>query len=641
MARRSLPFFIAVMCGLHLSACSLEDYKVVTPHAHGIEIQRANPKLEQVVMYSHIIARARLISITPSTWENNSGYLTDPGHYPVLLLHFEPIEFLRGSGGEELTVLVIEYLGKTYQTRAQALERAESWANIGHDDRWDDREALILLHEFSNNDWRNTAANTHLPAGPLYEFAGPGAVDRDEYAIVESGTSAWLPASTPSGAAGASDSAETSYLTDYASTSVSGASGQSTPLSLSRMREMITEIDGLLADGDGSIEYQDCINDMFRWWANEDAGFNLSYRSFNIEFGSGLPAGSLVDGEAWVSGGAGGYAKLWSTGRDNDLFLYEVQDPDNNESNGYYKNVPTTRPIPEGEYRVFLNQQQFSWHACDFYPDEKHERLEWFITVVAPASVLHEAFFDPTDNGGQTVGFDGDNDVGVLKPATIEGTSASIDNLAWEHGQIQMKTSNSVKLSSHVMDFIDLQGEAFLTLSFDDAASESRPGLERRFWDMRDAPWKSGDLLMLRIRERDSKKDSDAVPQKNPNVSTITPTPTATNTPTPTATETLKLKPTDTPTPTPTDTPTSTPTPTPTDTETPTEVSEPEPTDTPTPTPTNTLTPTATPTPSPTATPESDDDGQGGGGAVSGQARRLRHIDSTPDGLHIVRMLLL
>ena len=121
---------------------------------------------------------------------------------------------------------------------------------------------------------------------------------------------------------------------------------------------------------------------------------------------------------------------------------------------------------------------------------------------------------------------------------------------------------------------------------------------------------------------------------------TNTPTPTATNTPTPTATptatETLELKPADTPTPTPTDTPTPTHTSTPTPTDTPTETPTPElePTDTPTPTPTPTNTST------PTATPESDD-GQGGGGAVSGQARRFRHIDSTPDGLHTIRMLLL
>ena len=144
-----------------------------------------------------------------------------------------------------------------------------------------------------------------------------------------------------------------------------------------------------------------------------------------------------------------------------------------------------------------------------------------------------------------------------------------------------------------------------------------------------------------------------AVPGGPDDTATDTPTPTSTSTdtPTPTATETpIEVS---EPEPEPTDTPTSTPTPTSTATETPTEVSEPEPepTDTPTPTntptatntptPTPTATPTDTPTPTPTATPESGDDGQGGGGAVSGQAQRLRHIDSTPDGLHIVRMLLL
>ena len=143
---------------------------------------------------------------------------------------------------------------------------------------------------------------------------------------------------------------------------------------------------------------------------------------------------------------------------------------------------------------------------------------------------------------------------------------------------------------------------------------------------------------------------STATPELEP---TDTPTPTPTETPTEVSEP--EPEPTDTPTPTPTDTPTATATPTPTPTSTPTVTATPtetptpelEPTDTPTPTatptPTSTptITPTATPTETPTATatPESDDDQ--GGGAVSGQARRLRHIDSTPDGLHIVSMILL
>ena len=120
---------------------------------------------------------------------------------------------------------------------------------------------------------------------------------------------------------------------------------------------------------------------------------------------------------------------------------------------------------------------------------------------------------------------------------------------------------------------------------------------------------------------------------------THTPSATATATNTATATATsipeLEPEPTDTPTATPTDTPTETPTPElePTDTPTPTATSTVTATNTPTFTPTATETPTATPTPSPTATPESEDDGQGGGSAVSGQARRLRHIDSISDGL--------
>ena len=88
-----------------------------------------------------------------------------------------------------------------------------------------------------------------------------------------------------------------------------------------------------------------------------------------------------------------------------------------------------------------------------------------------------------------------------------------------------MSTSESIDLSDYIMDFINLEGKAFLTLGFDDATSEIYLGIERRIWDVPEQPWQSGDLLMIRIRERDSKDDSDAVAQSNPNVPTDTPTP--------------------------------------------------------------------------------------------------------------------
>ena len=706
------------------------------------------PATLDMLAAANVVARADLASIAAATrtlapnpeslnpWDHVRRYV------PMLELHFNPLEFIKGDDRDELMVFVS--LVSQYIQEQDALDAAQEWIDTRHDGRWDDREALIfLVRKHSEIHWTlsTTSDEASTSDADIYVFVGVADFSNYTFGQSDGQSSAWLPSASSGGASGASDADQQNYLTDAPQQGASGrASGTSSDsdgvrtVSLSSIRDVISKVDAMIAEGDGTKAYRKCVLRKLQYEADELAGLGFQGGTSESQIESGRPSGELVS-----SRGAGGwhlpYPKYWLSGDDGELFYFHRHDHDKNRETGWIDNIRTNRPLPEGTYRFAHNEQHPDDFPCDFYPFTDDQLGSEIVTVTAPAGVLHEAFFDPGDNGGQTIGFDGDNDVGVLKPATIEGTSASIDNLAWEHGQIQMKTSDSVKLSSHVMDFINLQGEAFLTLSFDDAASESRPGLERRFWDMHDAPWKSGDLLMIRIRERDSKKDADAIPQKNPNVSTITPTPTATNTPTPTATETLELKPTDTPTPTPTETatpeleptdtptptvtatpelePTDTPTPTatatitptptptetlelkPTDTPTPTPTAtatstpdlEPEPTDTPTPTatatdipelepeptdtststptltptatatdvpeldPTDTPTPTATssptatptntPTSTPTATPESGDDGQGGGGAVSGQARRFRHIDSTPDGLHIVSMILL
>ena len=735
---------------------------------HFTYLRRAPSSLDEVILDSDIIARVELVSVDTSAEEFalEDGYSGTAGY---LEFRYRVLEHLKGSGPREVTIKEQVNINSHLLDLSGAMMVAE-WHLSDRDAGWEDREALIFIKSYPLS---GASGATSDSEGLRHSFSGvrghPTYIDRSDIYNVLNHRKAWLPSShAAGGASGASGSSdEIQYLTDVASEESSGASGASASgdsLSFSHIKRRIATIAAHPYNND---RYRGCLRAQLFFDEQARTG-HYPADTYEMEIDSGLSKGYAViyggnnsyddswEKENWES--ALGtyldpkdyYGKYWARGRDAGLFMYQiVDDPDNDPTTGYTEQLVTLRPLPRGIYKFFFFAQPARWVACDYNPEWGEENLEVILTVTTPAGVLHEAFFDPGDNGGQTIGFDVDTDVGVLKPAAIEGTSASIDNLAWEHGQIQMKTSNSVKLSGHVMDFIDLQGEAFLTLSFDDAASESRPGLERRFWDMQDAPWKSGDLLMLRIRERDSKKDADAVPQKNPNVSTITPTPTHTSTPTytPTATATYEPEPTDTPTPTATPTatetptPTNTPTPTPTDTEvsepepeptdtptptstatatntptptvtateTPTEVSEPDPTDTPTntptvtatetptevsesepeptdtptptatatailepeptdtptptstatdtpeleptdtptptntPTATNTPTPTstATPTPTPTATPESDDGGQGGGGAVSGQARRFRHIDSTPDGLHTISMILL
>ena len=664
------------------------------------ELPYGTTTLDERILLSDVVIRAEFVSAEPMSISTDKTYFS-----PIIRYGFRVLEYLKGSGADEIAVEVEVCCDYVWFSEEDAIEFAKDW--IHEDSIWHDRQMLLMLQEPYSRDAEVASGSSE---SITYRFAGPNYVTHERYLITSDENKAWLPAAAPAGPSGASgtyDGDSQVFLTDAPSESpsASGQSGSSNisgpSISLGGFRERITDIDRRINEYDTYEIGRDCLKAKLSRERLAPYHDNSRFPDVNFTLASGSPSGTEFKHSTEPGIEEWDYLHYYLPGDVDGVFVAEIIDTDDDHGNGYSVSWFNSRPVPAGVYTQYLNATlsleylresdscvkdgHFDQYESDYdliASRDFTQGRKWIFTVTAPAGVLHEAFFDPGDNGGQTIGFDGDNDVGVLKPATIEGTSASIDNLAWEHGQIQMKTSDSVKLSGHVMDFINLQGESFLTLSFDDAASESRPGLERRFWDMQDAPWKSGDLLMLRIRERDSKKDSDAVPQKNPNVSTITPTPTPTATPT--ATETLELKPTDTPTPTPTSTPTATvilepeptdtPTATPTATETPTPTNTPElePTDTPTPTATatptptptstatNTPTPTATETPTevsepepdptdtptntptstPTATPESGDDGQGGG-AVSGQARRFRHIDSTLDGLHIVRMILL
>ena len=108
---------------------------------------------------------------------------------------------------------------------------------------------------------------------------------------------------------------------------------------------------------------------------------------------------------------------------------------------------------------------------------------------------MHEAFFDPVTIGS-AVGADGTN--GVLDPAgfSVGGTTTTISGLKWENGTVTMTLSPSVSLAGRRVDFIGLDGLAFLTLYFD---NDRRGSGGVYTWMVRDQPWQAGDLLMLRI----------------------------------------------------------------------------------------------------------------------------------------------
>ena len=172
----------------------------------------------------------------------------------------------------------------------------------------------------------------------------------------------------------------------------------------------------------------------------------------------------------------------------------------------------SARPLPTGAYKFHLNHRDVHFVPCDGYTT----RYEWTVTVNAPEGTLHEAFFDPV-TVGSAVAADGAN--GVLKPASftdVNGAATTIERIAWESGTVKIELTPHTGLGGHVVDFIELDGRASLSLNVDDATVDSAN--DTLSWVVASQPWEDGDTLMLRIREvRDAGSNGTVVPNPGEN----------------------------------------------------------------------------------------------------------------------------
>ena len=95
----------------------------------------------------------------------------------------------------------------------------------------------------------------------------------------------------------------------------------------------------------------------------------------------------------------------------------------------------------------------------------------------------------------------------MLKPAAFtdaNGASATLERIAWEpdvggSGTVKLKLTPHDGIADHVVDFIALDGSAPLSLKVVDATVDAAN--RTLSWAVGSQPWRSGDLLMLRIRE--------------------------------------------------------------------------------------------------------------------------------------------
>ena len=482
---------------------------------HGSVAAQGATTPEELIVLSSTVARVRLLSADAGVRRYPPGDGKAPA--PVLAFRFRVIEYLKGDGDDILTVRVLaryspwsggyHYIGAspTPTPDANAALRTAQARLAERDTRWDDREAIVFLrpsrfesesgvYEFSWRRWNSTPG--------LHDYAITSDYDNAHFP-----NRAWLPVGEA--ANDASAPSEPRYFTSAPSvqpgalsqTRVPPASPSAPSISLSEIKALVAASEDMLTKGRDIPGFEDCVRAKYE--------FDALYKKYppqmtfnEVPIPSGQPAGHRLWPGLRIRYSENYYTRRWISGPDSDLFTSRIiNDPDNDPATGYAWEYIAQRPIPEGEYMVFSNNQPSAWVPCEYNPEVSNNRHQKTIIATAPDGVIHEAFFDPVNMKGGAAGADASN--GVLGPTdfTFGGARVSLDSIRWESRAVEMRLSPHTRLANHHTDFIALDGSIALRLDFDDA-SETGAGANRALrWNVDAQPWSGGNLLMLRISE--------------------------------------------------------------------------------------------------------------------------------------------
>ena len=418
--------------------------------------------LAEMIAWSDIVVLATFVSARPVGVR--SARPDSPYYVGALEVTFNAREYLKGvNQGPTITGVMIgtdtsegehPYTASTEAEAAVIAEQLLDW----RDKRWDDRQAIIMLTE--------VVEHGYLLLGHL----GPGAF---KTTVADLEDRSWLPDASPDTDA---RSPAQFFLTDEpkGKTVAGRTPGQETPaqpnVSLATLRDLIAENARMLAAGDGSREYSECL--AMTLTRNRMSGAEDALASGSIS--SGQPARTkavayqpLIDVNlqlhgpdepddypshlAWYEGPAG--------------HLLEFQYP------GY---AATKRPLPAGEYRAIGMARRAEMVVCDGKPDAK---VIVVITVTAPAGTLAESFFDPATSSAAVVG------------------TTTVGAISWEASRVTADLTLTVPTAA-TLDFIALDGTVALSLAVANATSTD--GVLA--WEVTPQPWDGDDQLMLRIR---------------------------------------------------------------------------------------------------------------------------------------------
>ena len=432
------------------------------------------------------------------------------------------LEYLKGGAGGcgEITAVITDE-SLPFNTRLGAFAFSQDLLKVRRTD-WDKREAILFLS--APPELSSTAIPDHYWLGWV-EVQG-GRIQKDSYSVRSGEYKNWLPAVDlgsigEAQSIGAFSDRERQFLTgatpaegrsidtvSHKTANISynralGTGGDSSTITLSSLKNLISELEQELADGDGSDEYEQCVYEKYKWdrefqyfLYSKDENHRQSLTGHHLV--SGLPAGTAFGRGRWEDPDPRRLVDIqvapttyesWLEGSDAGLF--------------HLGNLPiiyNARPLPQVGYTYYYNERDFKYIPCDAYPEARRTWNLQTVEVSAPQGTLHESFFDLVDTGDGAVGAGNNN--GVLKPDTFDTEGAAnttIERIEWASGSVRIELDPFTTLVGHRIDFIALDGTVSLRLDFDHA-SEIGEGTSRALsWNVCEQPWSEGDLLMLRI----------------------------------------------------------------------------------------------------------------------------------------------
>ena len=441
----------------------------------------------------------------------------------ALEFNLQVIEYLKGKGPSTIVATWVD--GVDHSTRGEANYR-KTVVLANRDDQWDDREAIIFLHDYEDGPTGlGTEVVEQLKRADHFSLGSghPYGID-DYYSLHSERDKAWLPASSSSstgqGLSLAGDDRE--FLQEVPSSSRGASTNSATStITLGDVKKRIADVAAEYDAGDGSEAYEKCLKDKYESERHlsflrelkNDPTFTYDQSDIYSALKSGQPAHSILYQRTNVGLYPSQKAKTWLEGRDAALFTVVQGEPTPFDVDGdgkltagtdgirFAETFSTVRPLPAGEYSIDRMEVWLPFLLCDYA-----FRNKWPITVTAPSGTLHEMFFDPVTVGAAVAA---DATSGVLKPRTFKGTSgasATIDRIAYEpaaegsgqSGFLRIEVAPDDALSGKVVDFIVLDGTVSLTLSVAAATLDAAAGTLS--WPVASQPWKAGDELMVRVR---------------------------------------------------------------------------------------------------------------------------------------------